>query len=165
LEATIVCADGIIHHSLAVNEVSIFRGTTQAIKCIIEIDGIVRMPELVADGVLLSTPAGSSAYNLSAGGPIIPLSSNLLCLTPICPFRPRRWQGALLPSSVSVKFANIMPNTRRANVSVDFQEFHHMEYVLIQSSVSTKIQLLFDKNHRLEDRIIKEQFSYTDNWL
>jgi NAD+ kinase len=151
--------DGKIHTALAINEVSIFRHTNQAAKFNIEIDGIERMPELISDGALVSTPAGSSAYNLSAGGTIVPLGSNVLCLTPICPFRPRRWQGALLPSSVEIKF-NIFENDKRpVNSVADFHEFGNVKSVVIKSKSDKLIKLLFDKNHSLTDRVIKEQFN------
>ena len=143
---------------LAINEVSIFRKTNQAAKFRIEVDGIERMPELIADGALVATPAGSSAYNLSAGGPIVPLGSNILCLTPICPFRPRRWQGALLPSNSTIRF-DIFENYKRpVNVAADFHEFENIKSVSIKSVNTKPLKLLFDKDHSLEDRIIKEQF-------
>jgi len=151
---------GKTHFAMAINEVSIFRKTNQTAKIRIEIDNIERMKELVADGVLISTSAGSSAYNLSAGGPIIPLGSNLLCLTPICPFRPRRWHGALLPSSSSVKFHIIDQMKRPVNAVADFQEFENIVSVTVKSINNKTIKLLFDKEHSLEDRVIKEQFNW-----
>ncbi|MCC8377149.1 MAG: NAD kinase [Rickettsia endosymbiont of Graphium doson] len=150
--------DGQIHKALAINEVSIFRKTNQAAKFKIEVNGVERMSELVADGALVATPAGSSAYNLSAGGHILPLESNMLCLTPICSFRPRRWHGALLPSSASIKFEILNTNKRPVNATADFQEFNNIKSVTIKSTNDKSIKLLFNKNHTLEDRIIKEQF-------
>jgi len=150
--------DGQIHNALAINEVSIFRSTNQAAKFRIEVNGVERMSELVADGALVATPAGSSAYNLSAGGHILPLESNMLCLTPICSFRPRRWHGALLPSSASIKFETLDTNKRSVNATADFQEFNNVKSVAIKSTNDKSIKLLFNKNHTLEDRIIKEQF-------
>ncbi|MGI4752652.1 MAG: NAD kinase [Janthinobacterium lividum] len=150
--------DGQIHKALAINEVSIFRKTNQAAKFRIEVNGVERMSELVADGALVATPAGSSAYNLSAGGHILPLESNMLCLTPICSFRPRRWHGALLPSSASIKFEILNTNKRPVNATADFQEFNNIKSVTIKSTNDKSIKLLFNKNHTLEDRIIKEQF-------
>ena len=150
--------DGQIHNALAINEVSIFRSTNQAAKFRIEVNGVERMSELVVDGALVATPAGSSAYNLSAGGHILPLESNMLCLTPICSFRPRRWHGALLPSSASIKFEILNTKKRPVNAAADFQEFNNIKSVTIKSTNDKSIKLLFNKNHTLEDRIIKEQF-------
>lgn len=152
--------NGNIHEALAINEVSIFRKTNQAAKFSIEIDGIERMPMIAADGALVSTPAGSSAYNLSAGGAIIPLNSNVLCLTPICPFRPRRWHGAILPNNVKITFKIINTEKRPVNAVADFHEFTDIHTVHIKSTNTDPIQILFNKNHTLEDRVIKEQFSY-----
>lgn len=151
--------DNKTYTALAINEVSIFRKTNQAAKFKIAIDQVERMSELVADGAMVATPAGSSAYNLSAGGPILPLESNVLCLTPICPFRPRRWHGALLPFSTTIKFEILESNKRPVNAAADFQEFNNIKSVLIKSVKNKKIKLLFDKKNSLENRIIKEQFN------
>ncbi len=151
--------DNKTYTALAINEVSIFRKTNQAAKFKIEIDQVERMSELVADGAMVATPAGSSAYNLSAGGPILPLESNVLCLTPICPFRPRRWHAALLPFSTTIKFEILESNKRPVNAAADFQEFNNIKSVLIKSVKHKKIKLLFDKKNSLENRIIKEQFN------
>lgn len=151
--------NGNIFKALAINEVSIFRKTNQAAKLKIEVDQIERMSQLVADGAMVATPAGSSAYNLSAGGCILPLESNVLCLTPICPFRPRRWQGALIRSSAIIKFEVLEFTKRPVNVAADFQEFSNIQFVTINSAKNKTIRLVFDKNHTLDDRIIKEQFS------
>ncbi|WP_342272649.1 NAD kinase [Candidatus Tisiphia endosymbiont of Parasteatoda lunata] len=151
--------DNKTYTALAINEVSIFRKTNQAAKFKIEIDQVERMSELVADGAMVATPAGSSAYNLSAGGPILPLESNVLCLTSICPFRPRRWHGALLPFSTTIKFEILESNKRPVNAAADFQEFDNIKSVLIKSVKNKKIKLLFDKKNSLENRIIKEQFN------
>ncbi len=150
--------EGYTRTALAINEISIFRKTNQAAKFKIEIDKIERI-NLVADGAMVATPAGSSAYNLSAGGPILPLESNVLCLTPICPFRPRRWNGALLPFSTTIKFEIIESSKRPVNVAADFQEFDNIKTVLIKSVRNKTIKLLFDKKNTLENRIIKEQFN------
>lgn len=155
--------DGRIYHAIAINEVSIFRKTNQAAKFMIEINNTRRIDELVADGALVATAAGSSAYNFSAGGPILPIGADMLCLTPICPFRPRRWQGALLPSSAVVKLTMIENDKRPVNAVADFQEFPNIKSVTIKSVRDKKIKLLFDRNHSLEDRILKEQFLVTSN--
>ncbi|MGI4776377.1 MAG: NAD kinase [Janthinobacterium lividum] len=151
--------DGNIYTALAVNEVSVFRHTSQAAKLKIEVDNIERMPELIADGILISTPAGSSAYNLSAGGPILPLSSNVLCLTSICSFRPRRWQGALLPSTSEVKFTILENHRRPVNAVADFYQFDDIISVSVKVKNDQVIKLLFDKNHSLRDKVIEEQFN------
>jgi NAD+ kinase len=150
--------NGSIHWALAINEVSIFRKTNQAAKFSIEVDGVERMSELIADGAIVATPAGSSAYNLSAGGPIVPLGSNILCLTPICPFRPRRWNGALLPNNAKIKFEIMDIEKRPVNAVADFYEFENIKTVKISVVKNKTIKILFDKSHSLEDRIIKEQF-------
>ncbi len=158
LEMHAISVTGQEFNALAINEVSIFRKTNQAAKFKIEIDGIERM-ELSADGALVSAPAGSSAYNLSAGGPIVPLTSKVLCLTPICPFRPRRWNGALLPTDVTIKFEIIEYEKRPVNAVADFYEFQNIKSVSIKSTNKKVIRILFDKHHTFEDRVIKEQFS------
>ncbi len=145
--------------ALAINEASIFRTTNQAAKFIIETDGIERI-KLSADGALVSTPVGSSAYNLSAGGAIIPLTSKVLCLTPICPFRPRRWNGALLPIDVEIKFKILNAKERPVSAVADFNEYKNIEEVIIKSTDRKVRKILFDKHHTLEDRVIKEQFSF-----
>ena len=144
--------------ALAINEAYIFRTSHQAAKFSIKINDIVRMDELVADGAMLSTPAGSSAYNLSAGGHIVPLGSNVLSLTPICPFRPRRWRGALLNQASKVRFDIKTPDLRPVNAVADFQEFNNIRYMEVSQREDIVITLLFDMEHGLEDRIIKEQF-------
>ena len=158
LEMEAISVDGKISTALAVNEVSIFRTTNQAAKFKIIIDDIERMV-LSADGALVSTPAGSSAYNLSAGGPIVPLTSKTLCLTPICPFRPRRWSGALLPVNVRIKFEVLDCEKRPVNAVADFYEFKNIKSVSVKSVDKQVIKILFNQNHTFEDRVIKEQFS------
>ncbi|AIK95582.1 NAD kinase [Candidatus Odyssella acanthamoebae] len=146
-----------VHH--AINEVSLMRQSSQAGKIQIEIDGIVRLNELVSDGVLVATPAGSTAYNLSAHGPIIPLGANLLALTPISPFRPRRWRGALLPSSVKIKLTVLNPRERAMSASADYQMVENIEQAQIEQVTDSFFRLLFTEDHNLDDRIIREQFT------
>jgi NAD+ kinase len=150
--------DGEVQVGLAINEVSIFRETRQAASLAIEIDGICRMPELVCDGVLVATPAGSTAYNLSAHGPIIPLGANLLALTPISPFRPRRWRGALLPSRSRFAIKVLDPAKRPVSAVADFTEIRDVASVEIWEDRTLSLRLLFDPEHNLEERILKEQF-------
>jgi NAD+ kinase len=151
-------ADGTEHHALAINEVSLLRETNQAAKIRISIDGAVRMEEMIGDGVLLATSAGSSAYNLSAGGMIVPMGSDILSLTPINPFRPRRWRGALLPHTAKVRFDITAPDKRPVSATADFIEVRDIDYVEVWEDRSRKITLLFDADHSLEERIIREQF-------
>lgn len=158
LRMEIIDQKGIAKSALAINEVSIFRHSSQATKIKITIDKIERMQALVADGIIISTPAGSTAYNLSAGGQILPLNSNMLCLTPICPFRPRRWHGALLHSSVNISCQILEYTKRPVNAVADFHEFHNITKINVKSEHNMQIKLLFNNNHTLEDRIIKEQF-------
>ncbi|TNE63667.1 MAG: NAD kinase [Alphaproteobacteria bacterium] len=152
--------DGEIVEHLAVNEVSLLRETRQAAKIRIAIDGKVRLPELVGDGVLVSTPAGSTAYNLSAHGPIIPLGAELLALTPLSAFRPRRWRGALLPSSVNVELTVNNPQKRPVSAVADMHEVRDVRHVLIEEARDVSLTLLFDAEHSLAERIFTEQFAY-----
>jgi NAD+ kinase len=152
--------DQLTHKALAINEVYLFRQTNQAAKITIIIDDAVRIKEMIGDGVLIATPAGSSAYNFSAGGPIIPLDSNMLSLTPISPFRPRRWRGALLPHTVKVRFEINSPIKRAVNAVADFHQIKDVIAVEIKEDRNKKIRLLFDPDHSLEDRIIREQFAH-----
>jgi len=146
------------HEAIAFNEVALLRQTRQAAKLQISVDNIERIPELVCDGILLATPAGSTAYNLSAHGPIIPLSANVLALTPISAFRPRRWKGALLPSHSRVKIEIHNPEKRPVSATADSSEIRHVASVEIRQSDSHGCTLLFDPDHNLEERILKEQF-------
>ncbi|PPR10626.1 MAG: NAD kinase [Alphaproteobacteria bacterium MarineAlpha11_Bin1] len=145
--------------SIAINEISLLRETRQAAKLRIKIDGRVRMSELICDGVLVATPAGSTAYNLSADGPIIPLDANLLALTPISAFRPRRWRGALLPSSVSISLEVLEPRKRPVSAVGDYTEIRDVKRVTVRACNDKSFSLLFDPDHKLEDRILNEQFT------
>lgn len=144
--------------AIALNEVALRRQTRQTAKIKVWVDGIVRLEELVADGILLSTAAGSTAYNLSAQGPIIPLDSNLLALTPICAFRPRRWKGALLPHTSEIVWEALDPETRPVCVEADFTEILNVHRVCIKEDRTQAVKLMFDPDHHLEERLIQEQF-------
>lgn len=144
--------------ALAFNEVSLLRETRQAAKIQIVIDGVVRLDELVCDGILVSTPAGSTAYNLSAHGPIIPLETPLLALTPISAFRPRRWKGALLPEAAEVTFTILEPEKRPVSAGADFTEVRDVSSVTVRQIKDFGVTLLFDHDHNLQERILREQF-------
>jgi NAD+ kinase len=156
MRATLV--SGEVREGLGINEVSLFRETRQAASLSIDIDGVCRMPQLVCDGILVATPAGSTAYNLSAHGPIIPIGANLLALTPISPFRPRRWRGALLPARSRFRIRVLDPKKRPVGAVADFTEVRDVMTVEIWEDRSTSAHLLFDPEHNLEERILKEQF-------
>ena len=145
--------------ALAINEVSLLREQRQAAKIRISVDGTVRLPELICDGVLISTPAGSTAYNLSAHGPIVPLTANLLPLTPISAFRPRRWRGALLPGSSHVLFEVLEPEKRPVAAVADYTEVRDVLTVSVREDRSVSLTMLFDPDHSLSERIIAEQFT------
>jgi NAD+ kinase len=144
---------------LAVNEVSLFRQTSQSSKIMISINNDVRLKELVCDGVLVSTPAGSSAYNYSVNGPILPIGSNILALTPISPCRPRKWSGAILPNTAIVELTVLDPKNRPVNAVADFLSVESVKSVVVRERRDISMKLLFDPNHSLEERIIKEQFA------
>ena len=154
----ITCA-GVVEEALALNEVSLLRQLRQTAKIRITIDGRVRLEELVCDGVLVSTPAGSTAYNLSAHGPIVPLSANLLPLTPISAFRPRRWRGALLPSTADVLFEILEADKRPVSAVADFTEVRDVASVAVSEDRSVKTTILFDPDQGLSERIVTEQFT------
>lgn len=144
--------------AVAFNEVALFRETRQSAHIKIEIDNVVRMDELVCDGVLVATPAGSTAYNLSAHGPIVPLTQPTLALTPISPFRPRRWKGALLPNTAHINLTIIDPDKRPVGATADFTEIRDVAHVNIWEDTNTTVTLLFDPGNGLQERILTEQF-------
>ena len=150
---------GEIAEALAFNEVSLLRQLAQAAKIRITVDGRVRLPELICDGVLVSTPAGSTAYNLSAHGPIVPLSANLLPMTPISAFRPRRWRGALLPSTADVVFEILESEKRPVAAVADSTEVRDVVSVAVREDRSVSVRVLFDPDQGLSERIIAEQFT------
>ena len=150
--------DGRIEQAIAFNEVSLLRETRQAAKLRIWVDGKERLPELVCDGVLAATPAGSTAYNLSAHGPILPIGSELVALTPISAFRPRRWRGALLPSAAQIRIEVMEAVKRPVSAVADFHEARDIRHVDIAAAPSMSATLLFDPSHSLDERLIKEQF-------
>lgn len=150
--------DGEIFEALAINEVSFLRETRQAAKLRISIDDVVRLPELVCDGLIVTTPAGSTAYNLSASGPILPLGADLLAMTPISPFRPRRWRGAILPHTACIVVEPIHPHKRPVSAVADAVEVRDIVRVSIHEERNRRLHLLFDPEHNLEERILNEQF-------
>jgi NAD+ kinase len=151
---------GETHFALAINEVSLFRQTRQSARVRILVNGKVRMESLICDGVLLSTPAGSTAYNLSAHGPILPISAELLALTPISAFRPRRWKGALLPHGAVVRFEALEPDQRPVSAVADNQEVRNAIAVEARENRDISMTLLFDRGQSLDERILREQFDY-----
>ena len=159
LEMHVLTESGVSLHSLAYNEVSLLRQTRQAAHICIELNGEVRLDELVCDGVMLATPAGSTAYNFSAHGPILPLGANVMALTPIAPFRPRRWRGAVLKSGTEVRFRVLDPHKRPVSVTADSHEVRDATEVLVRESKDRSVRLLFDPEHNLEERILIEQFA------
>ncbi len=154
-----VTSSGVVEEALALNEVSLLRQMRQTAKIRITIDGRVRLSELVCDGVLVATPAGSTAYNLSAHGPIVPLSANLLPLTPISAFRPRRWRGALLPSTADVMFEILEGDKRPVSAVADFTEVRDVASVAVSEDRSVRTTMLFDPEQGLSERIVAEQFT------
>lgn len=160
LEMVVKQADGTENRALALNEVSLFRMAHQAIKIEILVDGHTRLDELVCDGVLVATPAGSTAYNLSAHGPILPIDSPLLALTPISPFRPRRWRGAILNDRAVVTFRAREAEKRPVSAVADNVEFQHVVEVTVREDRERQVTLLFDPGTGLDERVLTEQFRY-----
>lgn len=152
--------EGRTHEYRAINEVSLFRQIYQAARLRILVDGKERLSELVADGVLVATPAGSSAYNLSAQGPIIPVGAPLLALTPISPFRPRHWRGALLPDRATVTVEVLDPERRPVAAVADHDEVRSVRRVDISRDSAIEMQVMFDPGHSLDERILREQFGH-----
>ncbi len=151
--------EGKTYSNIAYNEVSLLRQTHSSAKIMIFVNNEVRMPLLVCDGIMLSTPVGSTAYNSSADGPIVPLSANVLPLTPISAFRPRRWPGALLPNTSTVSFEIIRPDERPVSASADMSEIRNISKVTISKADNLFATLLFDPDSHLEERIYQEQFA------
>jgi NAD+ kinase len=151
---------GRMHEHHAINEVSMFRQSHQAARLLLRVDDKERLAELTADGVMVATPAGSTAYNLSVQGPIIPIHAPLLALTPISPFRPRRWRGALLPDTARVTVEVIEPEKRPVAAVADHDEVRSVRTVDIRMDHMIAIKMLFDPGHSLDERILREQFGY-----
>jgi len=154
-----VTVAGKTHRSPAINEVSLLRETRQTAWIEVSVNGRVVMPELACDGVLVATPAGSTAYNFSAQGPILPLGSKLVALTPISPFRPRRWRGAILPDDMMITFRVLDPEKRPVSAVADQFEVREVERVEVKASTAEALTLLFDPEHALDERIAMEQFN------
>ncbi|MFU8833052.1 MAG: NAD kinase [Wenzhouxiangella sp.] len=150
--------NGQVNKAVAINEVSLLRQTNQAAHLRILVNGKERVERLVADGALVATAAGSTAYNLSAHGPILPLGTEAVVLTPISPFRPRRWQGAILPASADVRFEVLQPERRPVSATADYDEFRDIHWVEVRQAENVRHRILFDPEHSLEERILNEQF-------
>ena len=155
-----ITKDGGIHSAMAINEVSLLRQTHQAAKIEVSIDDKIRLEELICDGILLATPSGSTAYNLSAHGPILSIESNDLALTPISAFRPRRWKGAIINNKSEVKFNILEDEKRPVSATADGFEVRDIKSITIRQDSSSKIILLYDANHSFEERILNEQFKF-----
>ncbi|ARR55368.1 NAD(+) kinase [Rhizorhabdus wittichii DC-6] len=159
LRMDVETVEGQRHSVPAINEVSLLRETRETAKIEVLVDGRVVLPELVCDGVLVSTPAGSTAYNLSAQGPILPLESSLLALTPISPFRPRRWRGAILPNKNAISFRVLDAIKRPVSAVADQREVRDVSLIRVGIDKTSPLTLLFDPEHALDDRITMEQFA------
>ncbi|WP_299439001.1 NAD kinase [uncultured Rhodospira sp.] len=151
-------ATGAIEEALAINEVSMLRETRQAAKLRVSVDGRVRLPEMICDGVLVCTAAGSTAYNASAYGPILPMGSNVMAVTPISAFRPRRWRGAILPSVATVTVDVLEHAKRPVSAVADYTEVRDVVSVQVRENHDASLTMLFDPEHNLEERILNEQF-------
>ncbi len=159
LAVTVENADGSTQEDIAINEMSLLRASPQAAKLAIKIDGKIRQEELVCDGVMVSTPVGSTAYNLSAHGTVLPLNANLLALTPISPFRPRRWRGALLSQDALIEIEILKQDHRPVRVEIDDRDYgRNVVRVLVRQDKETELVLMHDADSRLEERILAEQF-------
>ncbi|UWQ51120.1 NAD kinase [Leisingera caerulea] len=159
LSMTAMDRRGEVHKALAINEVSLLRAGPQAARLKVSVDGRVRMEELVCDGALVSTPAGSTAYNYSAHGPILPIGADVLALTAIAAFRPRRWRGALLPSNAMVRFDVLEADKRPVMADADSISVADIDWVEIRTDPEVRHKILFDPGHGLEERLISEQFT------
>jgi NAD+ kinase len=159
LAMTATTVDGLVHEALAINEVSLLRAGPQAAKLRVFVDGRLRLEELVCDGVLVATPAGSTAYNYSAHGPVLPIGSEVLALTAIAPYRPRRWRGALLPKKADVRVEVVDPVKRPVMADADSRSVRNVATVVIRSDPTVRHRILFDPGHGLEERLLQEQFA------
>lgn len=159
LRVTVIDENDKKYNYIAINEAYLLRQSNQIAKIKIEIGGHTRIKNLMADGVLVATAAGSTAYNLSVGGPIIPFGSDILAITPISPFRPRRWRGALLASNSRIRFEILDYKTRPTSAVADYNEIRNVKEVIVEEDRNTTFKILFDPNHSLEERIISEQFA------
>lgn len=160
LEMTATTGSGAQHRFAAINEVSLLRETRQTARLEISVNAKVRIAELFCDGILVATPAGSTAYNLSANGPILPLGSNMLALTPISPFRPRRWRGAIIPDHYEIEFRVLDPDKRPVAAVADQREVRDIHVVKVRANRERQLTLLFDPGKTLEERIFAEQFQF-----
>lgn len=145
--------------ALAFNEVSLLRTSRQSANLRVLVDGQVEMEKLISDGILVATSAGSTAYNLSVNGPVVPIGSDLMALTPISPFRPRRWRGALLPHRATVRIENLDPVKRGVSASADHTEVHDVAWLEVSQVANKSVKMLFDPGHSLNERILREQFA------
>lgn len=159
LQMNVVDSNQKLHQEIAFNEVYLLRGTSQSTKIEIYIDDSLMLDELVADGVLVSTPAGSTAYNFAVHGPILPIGCNLLALTPISPFRPRRWKGALIPYNRKIDFKIVEPKKRPVNAVADFKEHQNVISISVIERTDINIKLLFDSDDTFNQKVVREQFA------
>lgn len=158
LQLTATTCDAQSVQELAYNEITLVRQTSQTALIRIQVDGVARVSRFVGDGIIVATPAGSTAYNLSAHGPIIPIGSNVLALTPICPYRPRHWRGALIPTRATIEVENLDPRKRPINATADFKQVLNVLRITVQAHSQKSTSLLFDPELTLEHRMLQEQF-------